>query len=126
MTKEEIKNHGECLIAFAEGKTIQYCYSGKQGWHDIVPDHPMPSVFKMLRIKPEKKKRLLKVEELPPVFWVRQRRKVYAWELCVGFEIGQRAMKLGWGYVVNFNETALEHFEWSPDRKEVRSFEVEE
>lgn len=126
MTKEETKIAAHVMTGYLEGKPVEFRLKQAEHWKPDVSGLQWNWDSYEYRIQPEKKKRLLKAEELPRVFWVRQRGKVYAWELFVGFEIGQRAMKLARGHVVNFNETALEHFEWSPDRKEVRSFEVEE
>lgn len=150
MTNEELKQTGEALIALSEGKKVQIKSRYGRGadcdsWQDYVcRGEPCPDYSSWYwRIKPEPRKRLIKPEELPPVFWVRDSEKkawllvtfvsdemisgvalailephTYLWSVC--------AANLPAMPSIRWDSPSLETWEWSPDRKQVNSFWVEE
>lgn len=51
MTKEQLKKHGELILAWANGEKIQF-QSGLNSWHDVIGD-PIWSLSREYRIKPK-------------------------------------------------------------------------
>jgi hypothetical protein len=145
MTPEQLKQTGEALIALSEGKQIQWI--DEHGtWIDFEPTGcslaAMCSLSSSWRIKPTLKKRLIRPDELPDLFWIRMKNYGSLWKRPVsiscevradgGFAIGyltdERTPSQEWIQVVIFqfeNPTSIKHWEWSPYRKTVHSFFVE-
>lgn len=135
MDKDEIKQEdnslkriGEALIAFADKKRIQWKSLTTLGWTDWPPDQELAFFHNLahdkyfrLRVKPEPKKRLIRADELPPVFWVRNRE---GWALCTYVSDKEGLRLAGSVSYVQIGEDAEKCgiLGWSPDRKQVFSF----
>lgn len=78
------------------------------------------------RIRPTPKTRLIRVEELPAVMWVFQERD-FTWELVYGIgpSCDPTRLHTKW-HSFTIKEAQERHIQWSPDRKDVRSFLVED
>ena len=57
MNREEVRKAAEVMLAFADGKEIQYSYKGSSNWMDWVNDYAPSFDFEgcSYRIKPEPK-----------------------------------------------------------------------
>lgn len=146
MTKEELKETGLALIALSEGKAdVEYWNMESGQWDSAFALYGMlPVRDDKYRIKPEKKKRLLRPEEMPPIFWIRIKNYGGLWKLptsisckagadsgwAIGYLTYDQVPDQKWIQIVKQRpertDSDPELWEWSPDRKEVRSFEVEE
>jgi hypothetical protein len=152
MTKEELKTTGEALVALSEGKAVQiksrYGRPSEPGWKDYQgpPDDPSPSPDYsswLWRIKPQKQRRLIKREEMPADFWIRMKDFGGLWKRptsiscmdrsdggwAIGYLTDETSPTQQWIQVKQWPErkdTDPDIWEWSPDRKTVHSFYVEE
>jgi len=127
MTNEEMKMTGEALIALAADPQIatEYFYSGH--WRALeagkTPAFSRPDGILLHRIKPQPKPRLIRVDELPPVFWVK-RKDGNVW-LAV-YAIGEHSLQIGYfnyyGKPSTIGEKDLVNWEYSPDRYAPHSF----
>jgi hypothetical protein len=72
MDNDELKRAGEVMIAAAEGKPIQYMFTGAGEWHDIRSPNYAPFDWSVCdyRIKPQKKLRPWTPDEVP-ITWLR-------------------------------------------------------
>lgn len=78
------------------------------------------------RIKPTPSKRLIRADELPAMFWVREK-GMHAWFVPLKIEADENGKPyIEWDPRDLKRVVELKYAEWSPDRKEVRSFYVEE
>lgn len=134
MTKEEMKQTGEALIALSEGKPVQWMGTSKRfipnaAWFDCVNsnDHPMEDT--VYRIKPQPKKRLIEHDEFPALFWIRTGvggnwyMPIFLSTAGFGIHLDNASPVefVSWERVKLFPDS----WQWSPDRKQVNSFWVE-
>jgi len=73
MTKEELKQTGEALIALSEGKKVQLVTVHDGNWGDFTGsvENLSGNIATLWRIKPKPKMRTIRVDELPYLFEVR-------------------------------------------------------
>jgi hypothetical protein len=140
--QQKLKEIALVLQAYADGQTIQWnsltCGNWQDWlrgdilglWHNLAHDQ-----YFELRIKPAPSKRLIRHEELPAVFWVRDAaQKIWVMVIAVsetGFCCLMRGNqfepddKVSMRYM-EWTTAAHNDWEWSPDHKEGRSFYVKE
>jgi hypothetical protein len=128
MTPEETIKAAEVMTAWAKGGDIQACYrQDDERWTDANSPLGSPAwnwYGYRYRLKPEPIKRLIRPDEMPLVFWCR-RVGDSTWLLVT--EISEMILKsAGEEYHYWDNPGDLAKYEWSADRKEIRSFFVEE
>lgn len=130
MSPQELKTTGEALIALSEGKAVQYWSPIHSKWFDAEPTgfgiHPLGAFPYQIKLIPAK--RLLRPEELPPHFWIREITCPELWR-SVGM-IG--SVNLWYAYAGGFSmldlqdAEALAKWQWSAHRKTAHSFWTEE
>lgn len=137
MTKETMKLYGEMMLAVSDGKIVEY--DNGYGLWFIVKDcegapnahlsiaeclsprcHPTEPL--KLRIKPEKKKRLIRAEELGQWFRCEDYDAQSCWRAIS--EVGSDYFRIG--TILYDLNAPLPEWQHSVDRKEIRSFFVEE
>lgn len=117
----------EILIGLAKEQEVQIMLNGG-GWKRMEPQTVEFAIQSLnfgwaLRLAPLKQKRLITIEELPPMFWVSQ--SMAASALCTGLHIDGRRIRINaeW-WTIHY--CAVNGWLYSADRKEWKSFEVEE
>lgn len=129
MTNEEMKDTIEAIAFVCSGGSHEECevltWSGWAPMPNSTPQIRSGEGLYVHRIKPKPlpSKRLIRADELPAVFWVRECGAT-GWNI-VNYVNGE-ALR-----VFSRNDTSIKKLAetiavWSPDRKEVRSFYVEE
>lgn len=125
MTKEQLRSTGEALIALTEGATLEYSYPlDIHGWLACRLENernntnwdPIQALRRglILRVKPAKATRPIRVDELPYIFETKEPNEQYHLWTREGFydAMIKRCIKIG--------------ATWTVDGKTFKSFEVEE
>jgi len=131
MTNEEIKKQTlEAVSAMIDARGIIQANSRannpdkEAGWADLKDllycEHPNFEFFNY-RIKPQPKLRLMRVDDLPPVFWVREI-GFQAWHLVSEIRGNGIIFGNGGSFTLEPSSTWAARCEWSPDRKQINSF----
>lgn len=130
MTPEQLRTTGEALIALSEGKATQYSNDCGKTWKDrcyTTVEHMGASVHHTMtpwwRIKPALVKRLMRADEFPNLWWFRLLDQ-NVWYLNSAMKCDGSGFSVA-GCHLKF-EDAKDHWQWSPDRKQINSFFVEE
>lgn len=111
------------IQAHKEGKEIQF-KGESDSWLDVTVATPNWNFYdRVYRVKPTPTKRLMRMDDLPAVFWVRCK-GVSTWFLAT--EVCGNTLCTVQGPDLDLKDHEIANFEWSPDRKTVHSFEVEE
>lgn len=148
MSPQELKQTGEALIALSEGKPIQAKSVIGSDWSDYNPwdkGSPEPNFDSyVFRVKPGKVKRLIRAEEMPADFGIRMKNYGSLWKkptsisgkdrtdggFAIGYLTDEHEPKQEWIQITTAQSLYMiphtEIWEWSPDRKQINSFFVEE
>jgi hypothetical protein len=110
------------MTAFAEGKTIEW-KDGNGAWFPGDGNISFLHEPGRYRIKPEPKKRLIRVEELPPVCWVKVDGPFAC--LVIGRDFNDQRLKIETGGF-SIRQIHDDGGKWSSDLKTWDSFEVED
>jgi hypothetical protein len=119
MTPAHAKELLPLITAYAEGKTIQF-YDELKGWEDK-PDLYFSEPAKNYRIKPEPKLVPMTHEDLPAVFWIKEKGLTHMQLVTTIYSNGMLETEKE---TISCEE--LPNWEWSPDRKTWHSFMKEE
>lgn len=116
------------IQAHKENKDIKFQLYSNNRWVDYKSGLTLLNIIKefemdqVIRIKPTSTKRPMRIDELPALFWVRYKTEK-DWELPWKVNDDFIFIKEGCVSPLGYKNGS---WEWSPDRKTVHSFEVDE
>lgn len=124
MTKEQLRQTGEAMIAFADGKPVQCCYGGE--WSDA--NEPAWNPNYLYRKKPDPKTRQWsKPGDVPgPVCWIRSGSDQARMIISLTDSGIRVACINAFGESCWFHWSETSSFEYSTDRKTWHKCEVTE